>query len=193
MEEDAHNNSTSGKGKQKDVESSKDIKTIIGIPKRATTSSNSPPQEGNEGECEMYKYVFNQVSFDYDKHRKSSYNNWREFTCSFCVLNNHNVSRCWKKMTTYKKLSKQKRQKTRGPLDNGNHVAKKMQLFCPHCDKQGHLIDKFWTLYPTTHPLHLKKVERDFGKNEKYDTIIDVGQDDSQDVADERSAMEMVW
>jgi len=36
-------------------------------------------------------------------------------------------------------------------------------------------------LYPTTHPQNLKKVERDFGKNEKEDSIIDVGQDDSQD------------
>ena len=73
LQEDAHKHATSGNGKQEDVESSKVIETIVGIPKRATTSSNSPPQEGNKGECERYKSAFNQVSFDYDKHGKSSH------------------------------------------------------------------------------------------------------------------------
>ena len=59
-------------------------------------------------------------------------------------------------------------------------VEKKMQLFCTHFHKQGHLVDKCWNLYPTSHP-HLKKVERDLDKNGKDDSIIDVDQDDSHD------------
>ena len=99
---------TSGNGKQEDVEISKVIETIVCIPKRATTSSNSPPQEGEKDECGRYKSVFNQVSFDYDKHGKSSHKIWRKFTCSFCGLNNHTVSRCWKRIAIHRKLSKQK-------------------------------------------------------------------------------------
>ena len=96
-------------------------------------------------------------------------------------MNNHIVSRCWKRIDINRKLSKQKRQKAKGPLDNGNNVEKKMQLFFTHFHKQGHLVDKCWTLHPTSHPRHLKKVERDFGKNGKEDSIIDVGQDDTDD------------
>ena len=73
------------------------------------------------------------------------------------------------------------RQKAKGPMDNENHVEKKMQLFCTDFHKQGHLVDKCWTLYPTIHPRHLKKVERDFDKNGKEDSIVDVGQDDTHD------------
>ena len=91
MQEDAPKHAISGKGKQEDDEISKVIETIFGILKRATTSSNSPPKEGDKGECARYKSAFNQVSLDYDKHGKYSHNNWREFTCSFCGLNNHNV------------------------------------------------------------------------------------------------------
>ena len=66
-------------------------------------------------------------------------------------------------------------QKAKGPLDKENHVEKKMQLFCTHCHKQGHLLEKCWNLYPKIHPQHLKKVERDFYKNGKEDSIVDVG------------------
>ena len=81
----------------------------------------------------------------------------------------------------HRKLLKQRRQKSKVPLDNANHVEKKMQLFFTHFHKQGHLANKCWTLYPTSHPQHLKKVERDIDKNEKEDSIIDEGQDDSHD------------
>lgn len=96
-------------------------------------------------------------------------------------MNNCIVSRCWKRIAIHRKLSKQKRQKAKGPLDNGNHAEKNMQLFCNHCYKQGHLVDKRWNLHPTSHPRHLKKVERDFEKNGKDDSIIDVAQDDTHD------------
>ena len=43
LQEDSHTHATNGNGKQEDVESSKTIETIVGIPKRAITSSNSPP------------------------------------------------------------------------------------------------------------------------------------------------------
>ena len=73
------------------------------------------------------------------------------------------------------------RQKFKGPLDKENDVENMMQLFITHCHKKGHLVDKCWTLYPISHPQHLKKVERDNDKNGKEDSIIDEGQDDSHD------------
>ena len=73
------------------------------------------------------------------------------------------------------------RQNFKGPLDRENEVENKMQFFCTHFHKKGHLVDKCWTLYPTSHPQHLKKVERDIDKNGKEDSIIDEGQDDSHD------------
>ena len=93
FQEDSHKHVTSGNGKQEDVESYKLIETIVDIQKRATISSNSPPQEGDKGECARYKSSFNKVSFDYDKHGKYSHKIWRKFTCSFCALNNNIVSR----------------------------------------------------------------------------------------------------
>ena len=83
MQEDAHKHATNGNGKLKDVESTKAIEAIVGILKRATTSSNSSPQEGDKGECAKYKSVFNQVTFNYDKHGKSLHKIWRKFTCYF--------------------------------------------------------------------------------------------------------------
>lgn len=89
-------------------------------------------------------------------------------------MNNHTILRCWKRIAIHRKISKQKRQKAKGPLDNGNHVEKKMQLFFTHCDKKDHIVDKCWTLHIASHPRHLKKVERYFGDNGKEDSIIDV-------------------
>ena len=51
LQEDAHKHATNGNGKQEDVESSRVIEFIASIQRRATTSSNSPPQEGGNGEC----------------------------------------------------------------------------------------------------------------------------------------------
>ena len=116
MKEGAHKHATNENGEQEDVERSIVIECIVGIPKRSTTSSNSPPQEGDKGECSRYKYAFNQVAFDYDKHGKLSHKIWRKVACSFCVLDNHNVSRCWKKIDMHRKLLKQRKQKAKGPL-----------------------------------------------------------------------------
>ena len=107
LQEDAHNHAANENGEQEDdVESSKFIECIFGILKRASTSSYSPPQEGDKGECAMYTSSFNQVAFKYDKHGKSSHNIWRKFTCSFCGLNNHIVSRCWKNIARHRCYAK---------------------------------------------------------------------------------------
>ena len=82
LKEDAHKHATYGNGKQEDVEISKFIESIVGIPKRATTSSNSPPQEGHNGECSRYKFSFNKLTFDYDKPGKYSHKIWKR-TCMF--------------------------------------------------------------------------------------------------------------
>ena len=65
LQEGDHKHATNENSKQEDVEISKTIEKIVGIPKRATTSSNSPPKEGDKGECARYKSAFNQVAFKY--------------------------------------------------------------------------------------------------------------------------------
>ena len=85
------------------------------------------------------------------------------------------------------------RQKVKGPLDKENDVENKMQLFITHCHKKGHLVDKCWTLYPTSHPQHLKKVERDNDNNGKEDSIIDEGQDDSHDDEVQLKEVPLKW
>ena len=69
LKEGAHKHVANENDEQEYDESSKVFECIVGIPKRTITSSNSPPQEGNKGECSRYKSDFYQVAFDYDKHR----------------------------------------------------------------------------------------------------------------------------
>ena len=152
MQEGAHKHEINENGEQEDVEIYKVVECIVGILKRATTSSNSAPKEGDKGECSRYKYSFNQVAFDYDKNGKLSHNIWRNRACSFFGLDNHNVLICWKNISMHKKILKQRRQEAKGPFDKENHVENKMQLFCTHFHKKGHFVDKCWTLYPTSHP-----------------------------------------
>ena len=74
-----------------------------------------------------------------------------------------------------RKILKQRRHKAKGPMENENHVENNKQLFFTHFHKQGHLVDKCWNLYPTSHQRNLKKVEGHFDKNGKEDSIVDVG------------------
>jgi len=100
QEEDVHKHTL----EPKIFEISKSIEGIDGFPKGATSSFDSPPHEGNEGERERYKSDFNHTSFDYVKHDKFPHKHWKRIACYFCGLVNHSVSRCWKKMATYRKL-----------------------------------------------------------------------------------------
>ena len=95
------------------------------------------------------------------------------------VPSNHYVSRCWKRMTTYRKIFKEKKQEAKGPLDKENHGIKRMRMCCSYCHKQGHLAERCWTLNPTMLPRKLKKVEREDGRNGKEVFMDDVSQDDS--------------
>ena len=56
-----------------------------------------------------------------------------------------------------------------------------MQKICSHCQKRGHLIDQCWTLHPNSHPRHKKQLGEKIDKNGRGDSIIEVGQDDSQE------------
>ena len=153
---------------------------IDGVPKGATSSFDSPPHEGNEGERKMHKFDFCHTSFDYVKHDKFPYQHWKRIACSFCGLDNHSVSRCWKRMATCRKLLKEKKQEAKGPLDKANHVVKGMHMCCTYCHRQGHLAERCWTLNPTMLPQKLKeKVEREDRINGKEDSMNDVSQDDS--------------
>ena len=140
---------------------------------------NSPPHEGNKGERGRYKSSSNHFPFYYAKHDKFPHIYGKRVACSFCGLDSHHVSRCWKRMATYRKLFKEKKQASKGPLDKANHVVKRMHMCFTYCHKQGHIVVKFWTLNSTMLPQNLKKVERENGRNEKKDSMIDVFQDDS--------------
>jgi hypothetical protein len=155
--------------KQKSCDSHEDKNRFVGLQKRACNSSNSPPQRGDKGECSRYKSAYNSVAFDYVKHDKFACKNGRKSPCTYCGLYNHHVSKCWKRLTTFRKLSKQRQ------------LEKSMQKICTHCQKRGHLIDQCWTLHPTTHPQHKKQLDKKIGKNGRGDSIIDVSQDDSQE------------
>ena len=82
-------------------------------------------------------------------------------------------------MKAYRKQSKKRK------------LAQKMKSICTHCQKKGHLIAQFWTLYPTTHPKHMKQEDKNTGENVTSDSIIDVSPDDSQqeDVKQEKSPL----
>ena len=160
-------------------ESSKTINGIDSVPKGASSSFDSPPHEGNEGERERYKSDFNHISFDHVKHGKFPHKHWKRIACSFCGLFNHSVSRCWKRMATYKKLLKERRQEAKVPMNNANHAVKKMNMCCTYCHKQGHTVERCWTLNPTMLPQKLKKWEKEYGKNGKEVSIIDMCQDDT--------------
>ena len=55
---------------QVSCKSSKTIEGIDGVPKGASSSFDSPPHEGNEGERERYKFDFHHTFFDNVKHGK---------------------------------------------------------------------------------------------------------------------------
>jgi midasin (ATPase involved in ribosome maturation) len=153
--------------KQKICDSDEDKNTIVGLQKRVGNSSNSPPQRGDKGECSRYNSTYQSVAFDYVKHDKFTCKNGRKHPCTYCGLYNHHVSKCWKRMTTFKKLYKRRQ------------LEKMMQKICTHCQKRGHVIDQCWTLHPTTHPQHKKQMDKEIDKNGRGDSIIDVSQDDS--------------
>jgi hypothetical protein len=155
--------------KQESCDSHEDKNIVVGLQRRACNSSNSPPQRGDKGECSRYNSAYHSVAFDYVKHDKFACKNGRKSPCTYCGLYNHHVSKCWKRLTTFRKLYKQRQ------------LEKRMQKICTHCQKRGHLIDQCWTLHPTTHPQHKKQMDKEIGKNGRGDSIIDVSQDDSQE------------
>jgi hypothetical protein len=175
QEEGVHENAL----EQENCESSKTIEGIDDVPKGASSSFDSPPHEGNEGKRERYKSDFNHISFDHVKHGKFPHKHWKRIACSFCGLFNHSVSRCWKRMATYRKLLKERRQEAKVPLNNANHAVKKMNMCCTYCHKHGHTAERCWTLNSTMLPRKLKKLEKEYGKNGKEVSIIDMCQDDT--------------
>jgi hypothetical protein len=155
--------------KQKSCDSDEDKNTIVGLQRRACNSSNSPPQRSDKGECSRYNSAYHSIAFDYVKNDKFVCKNGRKSPCTYCGLYNHHISKCWKRLTNFRKIYKQRQ------------LKKRMQKICTHCQKRGHLIDQCWTLHPTTHPQHKKQMDKEIGKNGRGDSIIDVCQDDSQE------------
>ena len=88
---------------------SNNLEEIDGVPKGATSSLDSPPHEGNKGERERYKSGSKHFLFYYVQHGKFPYKYGKRIACSFCGLDNHNVSRCWKRIATCRKLLKERK------------------------------------------------------------------------------------
>jgi hypothetical protein len=107
--------------------------------------------------------------------------NGRKNPCTYCGLYNHHVSKCWKRLTNFRKLYKQRQRE------------KRMQKICTHCQKRGHLIGQCWTLHPTIHPQHKKQLDKEIGKNGSGDSIIDVSQDDSQEDDVQQKKSPLSW
>jgi hypothetical protein len=167
--------------KQESCDSYEDKNIVVGLKKRASNSSNSPPQEGDKGECSRYTYACNSIAFDYVEHGKFSCKNERKIPCTYCGLDNHHVSRCWKRLATFRKFSKQRK------------LEKKMQKICAHYQKRGHLIDQCWKLHPTTHPRHMKNMDKETGKNGRGYSIIEVSQDNSQEEDFQQEKSPLNW
>jgi hypothetical protein len=160
--------------KRKSCDSDEDKNIVDGLQRRACNSSDSPPQRGDKGECSRYNSSYHSVAFNYVKHDKFG----RKNPCTYCGLYNHHVSKCWKRLAAFRKLSKQRQRERR------------MQKVCTHCQKRGHFVNQCWTLHPTIRPQPQKQLEKKIGKNGSGDSIIDVGQDDSQedDVLQQKSS-----
>jgi hypothetical protein len=167
--------------KRKSCESDEDKNTIVGLQRRACNSSNSPPQRGDKGECSRYNSAYHSVAFDYVKHDKFVCKNGRKNPCTYCGLYNHHVSKCWKRLTAFRKLYKQRQRE------------KRMQKIFTHWQKRGHLIDQCWTLHPTTHPQYKKQLDKEIGKNGRGDSIVDVCQDDSQEDDFQQKKSPLSW
>jgi hypothetical protein len=103
------------KRKSRDNDEDKDI--VDGLQRTACNSSDSPPQRGDKGECSRYNSAYHSVAFDYVKHDKFG----RKNPCTYCGLYNHHVSKCWKRLTAFRKFSKQRQRE------------KRMQKICTHC------------------------------------------------------------
>ena len=74
---------------------------------------------------------------------------------------------------------KERRQEAKVPLNNANHVVKKINTCCTYFHKHGHTAERCWTLNPTMLPRKLKRLEKEYGKNRKEVSIIDMCQDDT--------------
>jgi hypothetical protein len=155
--------------KCKSCDSDEDKNTVDGLERRACNSSDSPPHRGDKGECSRYSSAYRSVAFDYVKHNNFICKNGRRNPCTYCGLFNHHVSKCWKRLTAFRKLSKQRQRERR------------MQKVFTHCQKRGHLVDQCWTLHPTIRPQSQKQLDKNISKNGSGDSIIDVSQDDSQE------------
>jgi hypothetical protein len=94
---------------QESCDSDEDKNTIDGLQRRACNSSASPPHRGNKGECSRYNSAYHSVAFDYVKHDKFG----RKNPCTYCGLYKHHVSKCWKRLTAFRKLSKQRQRERR--------------------------------------------------------------------------------
>ena len=136
---------------QKGCYSHEDKSRFESLQKTACDSSDSPPQNGEKGESSRYKSAYNSIAFDYVKHDKSACNNGKR-PCTFCGLYNHHVSKCWKRKSTFRKLSKQRQHE------------EKMQKICSHCQKRvisltnvGHCIQ---TLIHGTRSSWVKRLTR---------------------------------
>lgn len=76
------------------------------------------------------------VHFDYNHVVNNKHKTWHQKTCTFCGLHNHTFSKCWKRMTTHKRM---RHERASQPQEK-KHVQQiwRKKTYYSHCDRSGH-------------------------------------------------------
>ena len=78
----------------------------------------------------------------------------------------------------------ERRQEAKVPLNNENHVVKKMNMCCTYCHKHGCTAERCWALNQPMLPRKLKKLKKEYDKNGKEVSITYMCKDDTHDDID---------
>jgi hypothetical protein len=81
---------------------------------------------------------------------------WCTHPYASCGTSNHNMVKCQRRQSMQENPSKKKakgkshfsRQRKRGNDKNGSWFEDRNKTLCSYCGKNGHQIEKCWTLYP---------------------------------------------
>jgi hypothetical protein len=120
--------------------------------------ASSPRQACTRDNQARYKKShYSNVPFDYKEIGNDQQSLWHRKPCTFCGMNNHVVSKCWKRMALYRKVMEtRKKPRHEDPSPHGKK-NKGMKTWikknhCTHCNKGGHQEATCWTLHPELCP-----------------------------------------
>ena len=111
------------------------------------TEASSHHHDGTRDHPRRYtKSHYSRVHFDYKNVDNHGRKIWHRKTCYFCGLNNHVISKCWKRMAAQRR----KRHEKPSPQQEKKSVKQvwRKKNFCTHCDRSGHQRATCWKLHP---------------------------------------------